>query len=665
MKIILLFLIPVLMYSQNTNLRKPNNQNNQTTGNDIIGWSYNIFDKYASNESKKKPIFKFPSKTDFILLENITKHDIRIVSGSNSNEYFTSVSARLGLTYDNPVSVFSGSLESSFGHESLTQKNTSFVTIQDYTWKWRISINISNIQRDIPKLKTYIINTALEDINTMNPEDLFNSYGTHFISRAYIGGRADYNASVEESSKWSKTEIEANIKAEFKVINSSLDTNVQKTKKEISQNTKTKLTVTGGNAEFISNINNEEQYKKWAEGIKDAPVLCDFEKDSLMPLWILADTAERQKELEDYFKNTYILKYPLPKLIDKLSERPLWTPTKQRCFFIKNKASGKYIDLSGVGFLSQTTNGVPVNLYDNDGYSDRVVCINDSNEKDYYLMRTKLSKRVFDIAGDWDKNAVSNKYQNGAKLQIWDLYNGDAQKFQFEIVDKSTAGHIAIFIRSKVSGLYIQPKDKGENGDDLIQMPFTGEANQIWHLEEASPDKAILKEMTDFTFVLENKKHKKVMDISGHGRTEKNIIKRTESNCNNGENVGLYKNDGGNDQHVKIVSAGDNAYYIEFQHCGQKKRLDVSGDWDRKKKDSKYKEGRNIQLWEHTNNDAQKFYLKKISSNEFMIVNKATGLAVKSSENNTFQGGSPNDKDDSMIWKFIEIKTSKALEYEE
>ncbi|MBN2694963.1 RICIN domain-containing protein [bacterium] len=664
--IILSFLIPLFLFAgPGERFKKEKKEDATFIGSDIVGWSYNIFDKYASNESKKKPLFKFPEKTKLVLLENITKHDIRVVSGSNSHEYFSSVNTRLGLEYNNPLSTFGGSLEASFGKESLTQKSTSFVTIQDYTWKWRISLNIANEERDIPRLKSYIISDALADINTMKPEDLFNSYGTHFIARAYIGGRADYNASVENSSKWTKTDIEANIKAQFKVINTSVNTNIQKTNKEISDNTKTKLTITGGNAEFMSNINNEEQYKTWAEGIKDSPVLCDFEMGSLIPIWVLADSPERSKELEDYFKNTYILKYPLPKLIDKLNERPTWEPTKQRCFFIKNKKSGKYIDLAGVGFLAKTTNGTDISLWDNDNFSDRVICFNDSNkEKGYYNIKTRLSSKVFDIRGDWDKNAVSNKYQNGAKVQLWENFDNAAQQFQFEIVDKSNAGYIAVFIRSKVSGLYIQPKGKGDNGDELVQMPFTGADNQIWHLELANPDKAILKEMTDFTFVLENRAHNKVMDISGKGRTVKNIIKRTESNCNNGENVGLYSIDGGNDQHVKIVPAGDNAYYLEFQHCGQKKRLDVSGDWNKKAKDSKYKDGRNIQLWEHNGNDAQKFYLQKISANEFMIVNKATGLAVKSNGNNTFQGGKPNPRESAMIWRFIEIGSKKALEFE-
>ncbi|MBN2695256.1 RICIN domain-containing protein [bacterium] len=656
--IILMFLIPVFLFAApNGKFRKEKKEEKNFVGSDIIGWSYNIFDKYASNESKKKPLFKFPEKTKLVILENITKHDIRVISGSNSHEYFNSLNVRLGLEYNSAF--FGGSLDSSFGHESLTEKSTSFVTIQDYTWKWRTSLNITNVKRDIPRLKSYIIKEVQEDINTMNPEELFDAYGTHFIAKAYIGGRADYNATIEKSSKWSKTEIEANVKAQFKMINTSLNVGVQNTNtnKEISENSTTKLTVTGGNAEYLNNITNEEQYKKWAEGIKKQPVLCDFEKGSLMPIWTLADSDERKKQLENYFKDVYLLKYPLPILLDKIDGREIWKPTKERCFIVKNKQSGRYIDLSGMGFLADSNNGTKIKIHDlnsNDYFTDRVICFDESKtEKGFYTIKTQLSPRVFDISGDWDKNSIYSKYKSGAEIQLWDKIDNAAQQFQFEVVDKSNSGYIAIHIRSKLSDQYLQ-ESGANNGDLIVQKPFTGEDSQIWHLEYIDPKRTAQNELTSFNFLVKNKENGKILDISGAG------------NCGNGYSVLVYTHyDGGADQLLRVVPSPneEGVYFLEFQHCSPRKRVHLYGGWDKNAADSKYKDGMYYVLWEAANNDADKFYIQKVSANEFMIVNKLSNMALKTNGQWVLQSVT-NPKDIGMIWQFVEPGTGKTLEFD-
>ena len=68
--------------------------------------------------------------------------------------------------------------------------------------------------------------------------------------------------------------------------------------------------VTGGASEYANNL-SPENYISWAEGIKEGPVLVDFEKGSLQPIWKLANDTERQTKIEAAFLKL-CEKHPLP-----------------------------------------------------------------------------------------------------------------------------------------------------------------------------------------------------------------------------------------------------------------------------------------------------------------------------------------------------------------
>lgn len=637
---------------------------NQFIGSDIVGWSYNIFDRYANNESKKKPLFDFGKEHRMVMLENISKHDIRTVTGSNSHQYTKSVATRLGMSYSSAFGLFKGSMQSNFGKKSMGNIDTSFVTLQDYIWKYRISLDIRSEKRDITRLKKFMDPVAREDINTMDPEKLFNIYGTHFITKAYIGGRADYHATVENSSKFSQQDISVNVKLAFKRFKSNLNVTHSKTNREISKNRKTKLTIIGGNSEYINNIHNNEQYKSWVSGIKKHPVLCDFERGSLSPIWKLADTYSRKKQLEQYFKKTYILKFPLAKLVRYTNERPKWKPRNGTCFFIKSKSSNRYFDLAGMGYFTPDNNGEKVILWDNDRLSDRVFCVEKSREPQHYLLSPVSNRKALTISGSFNKSSLTNKYQRKIPAVLWRKSDVNSEQFAFELVDKSSAGYVAVYIKSKISGLYLQAEHH-RNGAKIIQMPFTGKSNQIWHFEKASKRNLFKKELTTHTFLLRNVKNHRVMDLPGYGRVSKKFkaFKRNRSsNCKNGTNVGLYKIDGGSDQHVRFVPAGRDSYYIEFQHCGSRPRLDITGKKKRRRGNSMYNEGQNAQIWGHTNNIAQKFKIRAVGNGRFLIINEASRRAVTSSHNNTFQGKKASSRDRAQQWELIDIHTKKRLQ---
>lgn len=287
-------------------------------GKDIIGKSYNVFGEFANNKSiQRYPIFDFSKaelKTDqfgyslpsVVYIENISDHIITTVEGTSIKEYSNSLAEKAGLSGD--AIFFKGSVDYSTKEVNSTNDEVFMYTYMDINTKWRISLDT----RSIDKLITLLDEQFLIDIETLSPKELFDNYGTHFMSSAYLGGRIDYITSTNLSSNLTKNQVKFAVEASYKALSGDYFSNETSNIKSNEINTKTKLNVVGGNSEYTNNIQNAEQYKKWAEGIVKSPVLCGFDDKSLMPIWMLTKNEARKLELENYFNTQIIPKYPFP-----------------------------------------------------------------------------------------------------------------------------------------------------------------------------------------------------------------------------------------------------------------------------------------------------------------------------------------------------------------
>lgn len=295
----------------------------QFPGQDIIGKTYNVFGEFANNKSiQRYPIFDFSKleikKDQFghnlpsaIYIENISDHIITTVEGSSIKEYSNNLAEKAGLSGD--ALFFKASIDYSSTEINNTQDELFMYTYMDLNTKWRISMDTRNIDKMISMLdEQFTI-----DIEQLSPKELFDSYGTHFISSAYLGGRIDYITSTKLSNSQSKEEIKQAVEGSYKLISGYYSTNDNNTVQINKSTTKTKLNVVGGNSQFTNNIQNAEQYKTWAEGLVKSPVLCGFDDKSLVPIWMLTKNAARKADLEKYFNTQIITKYPFPTYFKK------------------------------------------------------------------------------------------------------------------------------------------------------------------------------------------------------------------------------------------------------------------------------------------------------------------------------------------------------------
>jgi len=295
----------------------------QYPGFEIIGKSYNIFGEYANAKSiGDYDLFDFSKMTfksdaynhslpKLVRIKDVSNHVVQTVEGSSKKEYINSLSENTGLSID--AFFFKASIDNQFTNENIISSEYLYYTYMDINTKWKISLDTRNIDT----LVSYLDAQFKLDLESMNPEELFEIYGTHFIANAYLGGRIDYATSTQLTSNVSISEVKLAIDAKYKAINAGyeLDVNSSNTLDKIQ--TSTKLNVVGGNAAYTNNINDYEQYKQWADGVYTKPVLSGFDKRSLIPIWILTENLTRQKELLDYFNNTVLKFYPLPSFFKK------------------------------------------------------------------------------------------------------------------------------------------------------------------------------------------------------------------------------------------------------------------------------------------------------------------------------------------------------------
>lgn len=451
-------------------------------GTDIIGYGYDIFGEYANQKSKKRYcLFEYDKREPQVItsqeymvpknviIENISEHIVKTVSGESMREYAQSLSAKAGLSVN--AFVFSGSVESSFSKSSSGMQKMFYYTYMDANTKWRISLDLRGDYID--PLKPMLEPRFAKDLETMNPETLFKTYGTHYIATAYLGGRADYKTKTVITSETNTREIGVAVEAQYQAVSASASID-KKHKETLSKSkTKTKLTVVGGNSEYANNINDPVTYEKWAEGIANAPVLCDFEEGSLRPIWEFA-SPERQRELIAAF-NKMLENHPLPEKMANV------VSLKDDAYLVKNKANGLYWDIDGYHMDAKKWSKLKLNPKDkkhkNRQGFDRIfkLIVNQENpehvriQPQHYPTYLNLAKKTEDYI-----NLRPNKEITPYR------------EFKLEPVDNEKGN---FYIKNRKNGQYLEaPKsNEAENGMLVALNDFTGADNQKWELEKFNP----------------------------------------------------------------------------------------------------------------------------------------------------------------------------------
>ncbi len=178
--------------------------------------------------------------------------------------------------------------------DSYYALRTSFIPL------WTIYLpNTTNYSEDIFNLDIPI---PFQHKHRRVYEKFFDQYGTHFVQRVWVGGKAMLAFTIAKSSQMSKEEIQAGIKASFMLGGStSVDSNLQSSKEALQHNSECTVFGKGGNELQLATLSSldEARYNEWLKTIQGNPQIIEFEAKGI---WTLIHDEDKAKALLDAYK---------------------------------------------------------------------------------------------------------------------------------------------------------------------------------------------------------------------------------------------------------------------------------------------------------------------------------------------------------------------------
>ncbi len=145
-------------------------------------------------------------------------------------------------------------------------------------------------------------------------DNFFERYGTHYVRRVWIGGKANLAFSVLKSSKMSKEDIQAGIKASLGTARGEAHSSLQKSKEQLQSNAQCTVWGRGGDEVRLAALSSfdENLYNEWLTTIKDNPQVIEFE---VAGIWTLVRDRDKAQALLEAYKAATTFK-PLGAIFD-------------------------------------------------------------------------------------------------------------------------------------------------------------------------------------------------------------------------------------------------------------------------------------------------------------------------------------------------------------
>jgi MAC/Perforin domain-containing protein len=254
--------------------------------------------------------FEAPSTKPASLLSSSLPKDFRRIESMPAIKY-REIYADSLLEMNNQLTVEAG-LKGSYGGVSgsvdskytLSQGRTEkrhLLQIFFFASNWFYSITKSK-----EGLKQLLDPDFKNALATGDVDDLFKTYGTHLIVKMMVGGRAEYSCESSNLTSISKEDFSVTAKAKYASAGGSIEGS---TAVGSSNSIKTELVsgsiniaTTGGLPEHGVKL-RDGAWGAWVGSIDARPGFLGFDKDNgLLPIWDLAPTDARKKEINEAYR---------------------------------------------------------------------------------------------------------------------------------------------------------------------------------------------------------------------------------------------------------------------------------------------------------------------------------------------------------------------------
>ena len=306
-----------------------------TKNESFLGYGFDVINSSVFSDKYVKtsfPIFNNEKLMEQRLLKVDSKQSYIEEIKSSSMETFMeewNASAHVNTKWGGKRVGGSVEVEAKYSGGVENAKSKYFHSISIYNQKFYIVM-----QSDINTYKEIVNDSFKADLySDMTPAELFDKYGTHFITSAVMGGKINSYYLYSSQSEKSYHDVSAQVSTEVRVFKTGVDVDVSASYRQKAQeeniHIENMLEVIGGDDfGMLSDQDISKNYLEWEKSLDNHASLMGIkDTSSLIPLWQLIDssldtrtytwtdvngqsqTGSRSQQLQAYFEKYGIEAY--------------------------------------------------------------------------------------------------------------------------------------------------------------------------------------------------------------------------------------------------------------------------------------------------------------------------------------------------------------------
>jgi hypothetical protein len=280
-------------------------------GLDALGAGYNVFGAYESAKSITHSLLDWGDSETFTP-DNQRHYSIPTVvegrragpadlyteSGWTFREYCEQLNTKTRLS--GSFAFFSASLEVEFSQDVAESYEYAYTTVFDRNPHFHLKL------RPYLPLPDMVKRPIRQALDQMQPSQLFDTYGTHFVASLVVGTKALASYSTLKSRFTQKEKLSISAEMSYKTFaRASVEhtTQTASTLRQFNDASTSHIRVYGGRQEQGTHCQTYEQWKAWADTAHQDPVFIEFlDAGSLKPIWELCTNESRKSFLREAYK---------------------------------------------------------------------------------------------------------------------------------------------------------------------------------------------------------------------------------------------------------------------------------------------------------------------------------------------------------------------------
>ncbi|MCI5118882.1 MAG: hypothetical protein D3913_13220, partial [Candidatus Electrothrix sp. LOE1_4_5] len=136
----------------------------------------------------------------------------------------------------------------------------------------------------------------------------FARYGTHYVRRVWVGGKADLTFIIAKSSEMSKEDIQAGLSASYGSLgNAQLNSGTQQQKEQLQANSNCLVTGKGGDELLLASLGSldDKLYNQWLASINNNPQVIELEVEGI---WTLLEDKAKAQALQTAYRTATVFR---------------------------------------------------------------------------------------------------------------------------------------------------------------------------------------------------------------------------------------------------------------------------------------------------------------------------------------------------------------------